>query len=419
MSSYEHQAAQPHQQEKHEHQKSFDILASVNNFRRDIASFGQVLPETREQSRNEELSYLVEGAERASRTEFRLRREGGHLVYFRDGQWRPYQMMLETGLTVARNEAVADHRKSFLYQAAERDWEYGLKMQSLRPGDSVIWDSRYPYNVEAHYGPEFMREVGMNPDRKMGFMYRAYCLEDDSVVLETQTVDNSDDEAFDAALTVPRYDAAVDLDTLVRTYDGTLRKKYGKTYYAGREGESSHNAWQDIVVHHQDLAEYLLQGIETIAMQALFGEELEHAVKQHIYGVWAAFKSRLDRQSTQIIPTALTPGIAGRVMLEQEVRGALNTFAREGRQMIGCGGAVKVFDKQLGSPTALFAADPADVFSAIFGQKKSETYKFDKKMFCVVCQTPPTKQEQKLQSKKMCGPCGICKACDKKLSKKS
>jgi hypothetical protein len=37
-------------------------------------------------------------------------------------------------------------------------------------------------------------------------------------------------------------------------------------------------------------------------------------------------------------------------------------------------------------------------------------YKFDKKMFCVVCQEPPKKGEEM----KECGPCGLCRTCDKK-----
>jgi hypothetical protein len=49
-----------------------------------------------------------------------------------------------------------------------------------------------------------------------------------------------------------------------------------------------------------------------------------------------------------------------------------------------------------------------------YGNQTDETteYAFSKRMFCVKCQKPP----KKAAVKKLCGPCGICKSCDLKLS---
>jgi len=47
--------------------------------------------------------------------------------------------------------------------------------------------------------------------------------------------------------------------------------------------------------------------------------------------------------------------------------------------------------------------------------KKEANYKFDKLMHCVVCQAPPKKGD----TKKMCGPCGICLDCDTKIRAKT
>ena len=59
-----------------------------------------------------------------------------------------------------------------------------------------------------------------------------------------------------------------------------------------------------------------------------------------------------------------------------------------------------------------------DIFSAEsvlsengYGNKtdEKESYGFDSFQYCVVCQAPPDKNEKK----KMCGPCGLCRTCDK------
>lgn len=97
-------------------------------------------------------------------------------------------------------------------------------------------------------------------------------------------------------------------------------------------------------------------------------------------------------------------------MLEQEVAGAFRQFAREGRVLVGCGGSVSMLEGE----ENILKAEGKDVFDAVFGEK-NETYKFDKNMYCVVCQAPPKHGEQK----KKCGPCGICKDCDRAFKNKS
>jgi hypothetical protein len=58
-----------------------------------------------------------------------------------------------------------------------------------------------------------------------------------------------------------------------------------------------------------------------------------------------------------------------------------------------------------------------ELAQAGYGNQTNESsyYKFDKKMFCVVCQAPPKEKA----AKKLCGPCGICKGCDSKLKRKA
>ena len=394
--------------------KSFDLAANVRDMRHDIDCYGYVLPETREQVGNEQLSYLAEGSDRAARTTFVLRREGDELVYFADGQWVPYSTMLKTGLKVAEAEAMIDSRRRFLAEWAQNDLYHYSQIRRLRPGDLYIWSSSYAHHEEALYGTAFMQECGLVPDRKMGFLYRAYCQADGMVVLESQTVDRSDDEAFANALDMAELDPEADLDVLVRAYDSVLMKKYGGFFYAGRRSaELNENAWQQITAN-RDLVEYLLNGLEGIARTALPDHELEYETKRHIYGVWALFKKRLEGTARPITFMAGDEAsyLAAQIRLTFEVGNAYQEFVTQGRPLIGCGGAITMSNGE----SDVMSMSSKDVFSSIFGNKGGEEkYNFDKKMYCVVCQAPPKGKEPK----KLCGPCGICKKCDTKIKLKS
>ncbi|MGH7195593.1 MAG: hypothetical protein ACREGA_02325 [Candidatus Saccharimonadales bacterium] len=70
----------------------------------------------------------------------------------------------------------------------------------------------------------------------------------------------------------------------------------------------------------------------------------------------------------------------------------------------GCGGGSE--DDESGGT---FGKNPGS------NSSNNENYKFDKKMYCVVCQALPKSNE----AKKWCGPCGLCRPCDNRISKKS
>jgi len=391
--------------------RSFDVLASVNMLRYDLQYFGEVLPETQERVCDEELSYVTEGIDRASRTSFVLRREGDELVYFKQGEWQPYTGTLITGLEVARREAEEDPRKQFLADRAADDLVYGYRMRQLQPGQQLVWRSAYPAEEAARYGTEFIQSLGFKPDRQMGFIYRAYFADDGNLVLESQTVDRSDPEAFAAVEAALVHDPEADLDILTRIYDGTLVKKHGGRFYAGRrEAEMNENVWNQ-VRQHQDLIGFYLQRLEEIAGLELRSDELELVVKRERYGFWAALSKRLER--SPMIPEQRSyqfhgdPGQYARLAFEQSQ--AFGEFVSKGRMLVGCGGVTFLQGEQ-----AIMDASPEDVFKSVFGDRE-EGYKFDKKMHCVVCQAPPEEKAPK----KWCGPCGICKLCDTKIQAKN
>lgn len=346
--------------------RSFDPLASVDMYRFDLERFGQILPETRQRVCDEELSFLAEGVDRQARTPFVLRRDDDRLQYFDKGEWRPYQNMLWTGLMVAEQEAAEDPRLGFLAERAFADRQHGSSMETLKPGEKYAWHAAYPKREEALYGKRFMQARGFQTDREMGFLYLATGLEDGSVLLESQTVDRSDEEAFAAAMSMSDH-PEVGLDEMTRAYDDVLEAKLGGEFHAGRRDvEIQENVWQTIQ-NQRDLISYFLDGIEDIAQQPLPRSLLEAKAKKHTYGVWAAFKKRIDRQHV-FVPEPSQGAIINPCVyhqVAQEVQLAFHDFARQGKVLIGCGGAISM----LSGEQIILDASPEDVFSAIFGNK--------------------------------------------------
>lgn len=409
------------EQPAHEQLTSFDTLASVDLMQFDLQRFGRINPETRQRVYDDELSSIAEGVDRAAYTTFVLPRQDGQLVYQAHGGPRPYGLMLEDGLQAARNDAARDWRKAFLVEWARRDQLIGRQMNMLRPGQQLTWHNAYPHDVARRHGTEFLKkECGLMPERQMGFIYRARCLADGSVQLESHTVDRSDPDAFAAVEFMAGYDPDVDVEALVRAYDGTLRKKYGGRFYAGRRGaERTENAWAEITRQH-DLISYFLDGLERLAAAGLPRAILRTRVEQHTYGVWKAFKNRLQSGDGAPKDTPLDAH-AAEALIAREVNQAFQQARAAGDIKAGCGGAI-AFGPD--GPT-----DPLATFDAIFGRATAgepkldipegkPNYKFDKRMYCVVCQAPPSWRERHSASKKMCGPCGICKGCDVKLRAK-
>ena len=357
-------AEQPY---KTEQQKSFDPLASVRMLRYDLDHFGQVLPETRGRVCDEELSYLVEGVDKAALTRFVIRREDEDLVYFDRGKWKPYLSTLVTGLETAKQEAADDPRRQFLADNAVDDLQHGYDLLRLQPGEQKAWHSAYAHKEEVLYGKEFIEDCGMIPHREMAFLYLATCLEDGNILLESQTVDRSDDDAFAAVYEARADNPQLDMDGMVAVYDGVLHDKHGGHFFAGRrESEKHENAWDEIH-KHRELIEFHLNRLEEIATTDLPLHLLERIAKQHLIGVWASFKKRLDGNtvsysSDNFVYVSHQQDAFLHQLLYAEVQSNFKDFASRGEVLVGCGGAIRV---QSGE-TDIMGADASDVFSSIF-----------------------------------------------------
>jgi hypothetical protein len=390
------EAAQPRAEEV---QKSFDVTASVKLFKYDLDTRDEIQASTRERVYDEELSRLAEAVDRAARTSFVLGRQEGRLVYFDKGDWRPYAGTLITGLNVAKKEAEQDPRREFLADRAADDLINGYKLEGLKPGQQHVWYSPYPKEQEVLYGRQFVQSSGFIPDRQMGFLYHALCQEDGSVVLESQTVDRSDKDAFLYVMKTAEHDPEISLDAMTANFDFVLREKQGGYFFAGRrDSEQQENAWLTIKAH-RDLIEYHLNELARLASLDITDSELEDFTRIHTIGVWKAFKNRIDNPSAYISSGSIDGKQAYLAdNIPNEVREAYNQVVLSGEVMIGCGGSLEA------------SKTDKDIFDSIFGNKTNEKYGFNIKMFCNACQAPPDKGE----SKKYCGPCGLCRNCDVK-----
>jgi hypothetical protein len=280
------------------------------------------------------------------------------------------------------------------------------KFRALQPGQQYSWYSPYAHREEALYGEQFIDDCGLVSARKMGFIYQATGQEDGSVLLESQTVDNSDEDAFEAVEEMMESNPEADLDDLT-----------GEYYFAGRrDTDRRENAWEAIS-QHQQLVDYHLNGLERIAALQLPRAELRITAKKHVYGVWAAFKKRMD--GTAWVPQSMfvesPPNydvknyVANRPTTEwqvaQEVRYAYHDFAKKGEVMVGCGGSISAS----GETTDIMDASPKDVFASIFGKnsKSDDDCEFMSKE-CPECHVKNV--WTKVTKHRISGSCGCSKA---------
>lgn len=371
----EHTGETIHKPEK----KHFDLLASVRRYEYDSIHFGHITEPTKEQVLNEELSYIAEGLNRVLKTSFTLDRDkDGSLRFAASGGSRPYKELLDNGIEAAVLASNEDGRKKFLVTRAMNDHWHGQILNQLRPGQSYVWVSPYDQAVEDLYGAEFLSNEGFFPERKMGFIYRAYGLEDGSIDIVSQTTDNSDLDAYMAVLDKASTTPDGDMSLLLAVYDGVLAEKYGRRFVAGKPLEEAKACKVDVwsfILSQSDLIDYLHTGLVSIAHSTI--EDKTDAVKLHIYGVWAVFKERLDKyEGRQTYPTVrqqeeqmthLTymtntePVALIQQSIQKEVEQARQRFIERGEIIRGCGGVIKIH-----SESSLFLADAQSVFESIF-----------------------------------------------------
>lgn len=354
----------------HENQlQVFDILASVDMARFDLDERGYIAPETKQRILDEELTLIVEGVDRPHRTTFVIKNINGQLSYFDQGQWRPYISLLYKGFMAAEQLASSDYHYDFQAQRASDELKEGYAMQGLEPGQSLVVCRRYPKNVELMFGKKILEDIGYQPDRQMGFISLATKQLNGDVVLISQSVDNSNEDAFKLVEQAAE-DGIYDIDILLNIYDEVLSSVLSQSCRAGRLPIKQHEDAWNLLQTNQDLAEFLFTEIEKLALSLLPRSELLDAKKRLTYGVWAAFKKRLDysnvthgnaqfgyEQSKKL--HSLINAHQHHNQLDMEVRVAFQEASAKGEVLLACGGSIG----------GIMDANTNDVRDMIFGGK--------------------------------------------------
>lgn len=325
----------------------------------------------------------------------------GHELYARDGS----SMRLEFEKGLEQADRIADRNPNLAFEVRRRRAEIDeyhdmRKMAEGRLPNTMVVVSDFPAELmdsSADIG-------GYNVERKQTFL-RVLAWDGNRMRMYSQTLDGSNRVGLEAIyqslgrtprpgeLLSQRLHVELDateqdflVDKLVAVYDQQLSQQYGGSWRAGRQDNNRLNTY-DFVRQQHDLIQYALQ-------QKRRGE-------LHLYGVAASLEARFQR-NLQLQPEAVISRYDNPFHnLGQEIIQASLQARTMGRIFSACG-------VSLGGEAGL----AEQLETAGYGNKSdAETrYKFDKKMYCVDCQAPPEKDAKP----KWCGPCGLCRSCDKK-----
>ena len=190
------------------------------------------------------------------------------------------------------------------------------------------------------------------------------------------------------------------VDILRDTYDRSLYQQFGGQWHAGIRNTSNEfiTNTAEFVSAQKDLID--------LFVDAKMAKSPD--IEKMLYGLAATVEARLEKSfqpEVIIMKSTIDYQTTDRQYLYVEVEQATQQAIQKGKPYNGCGMTIKMDNSTEGQ-----------LQESGYGNKSTpETkYEFNKKMYCVVCQALPKKGE----IKKPCGPCGICRNCDKKLGGK-
>jgi len=326
----------------------------------------------------------------------------GHEVYGHDGT--PLKQVFGKGLTEA--ESIVRTGPNLLFELRRRRLELGEynDMLALAKGDAsntLIVVSDFPaelMDAKADVG-------GYNVTRKQTMLRVITKASDGTLKIRTQSLDGSDRAGLEAVYgamgqrplpvellgqrmqcDLADADQALIIEHLMGAYDRSMASQYGGQWYAGRPGVKPET--YNFVCRQVDL------------LQSFLGQSSH--TEADMYNLAAACRARFEAGMTPMVNILRANFDPSRI--QNELMQAGSNARAEGKVFSACGST-------LGDR----ATTTQGLEDAGYGNKTKagENYSFDKKMHCVVCQKPPKKGE----SKKPCGPCGICKGCDSKFKK--
>ncbi len=344
---------------------------------------------------DDKTTWLAEVLDGQMRTTFEYNFDGYDL-YSRDGG--SLKAVFKDSLRDAERLAVRRPQLAFelrrrLIESDELDCMLAMARDEL-PNTMVVISDFPPELMDA------MADVGgYNVKRKQTMMRVIRKTRDGRIVMQSQSLDGSDRTALEAIynsldfqpqagellgqrmhLELDEVDQEFLSDQLMGTYDRSLSNQYGGEWRAGRRPVETLNTYEFVCAQTDLLAAYN------------YLEESGHTNTGTLYNLAAALQVRLNRYRQ--VPGAQIEQ-ADLLNLIAEMNGSGERARALGINFSGCGETLTAQE---------------EIKEQGFGNKTNESteYKFDKKMYCVTCQSPPKEGE----AMKMCGPCGICQPCD-------
>lgn len=372
-------------------------------------------PFEREQRRyNDVVTWLSEVLDGNMRTTFEYNFDG-HEIYSQDG----------SALSPIFNEAVKD-AENLANEKPNLAFELRRRLIEKEELEDVFAMARdetpNTLIVVSDFPPELMEASedvgGYNIARKQTMLRVITKNSDGKIKMVSQTLEGSNRAALEAIfehfgfapedgeLLGQRMKIELDgteqeflVDELVGVYDRKLASQFGGAWRAGWNipAERAYANTYDFVITQEDLLDSYLSN---------------KSDNQIFYGLAAAMNNRFEkflrgdlnnsRPASLFTPRELPTPEAEMLFYAREA-------SLSGKVFSGCGISLGSNPQKMSGEQGLKEQG--------YGNKldQKDDYKFDKKMYCVVCQTPPKKEE----TKKMCGPCGICRTCDNKLKTKS
>lgn len=368
--------------------------------------------------RNDTITWLAEALDDSMRTSFDYHFDGQEL-YAEDGG--VMGEVFESSISAAKQ--IAELNPNLLFELRRRIIEYGEYQDMLAMAKGELPNTMV---VVSDFPEELMKAEesigGYNASRKQTMLRVISKQGDGHLKMITQSLDGSNREALEAIyqqLDVPLPKAGElleqrmhinrdspeawqnkQVDDLRDAYDLSLSRQFGGNWYAGIRKSSNNfvDNTAEFASDQKDLIDWFVKAKMSDSEEA---EKLR-------YSLIATVDARLQRSfqpEVIIMKSTIDYQPTAHQYLHVEVEQATQQAIQKHKTYDGCGMTVKmenVIEGQLKE-------------SGYGNKTNTETkYSFNKKMHCVVCQAPPKKGE----TKKACGPCGICRPCDKKLGGK-
>lgn len=359
---------------------------------------------------NDEATWLAEALYGSMRSEFEFEYDGEDLVAV-DG--RRLGPIFDTAITDAKEMVQSSPNLLFELRRRIVEHEEYAEMLAMAQGHGpniMIVVSDFPEELMSS-----SEDVGGYNAKRKQAMVRVITRDNDGVIkIRSQSLDKSDRQSLEKiyasfgvvpedgellgqriSLDLPEQWQAPLVDSIRDTYDQELTEQFDGTWFAGIAIGDVYRkqSTYDFVVQQRDVLEWLTENIQAQPAKA----------SQFRYNAAALIEKRYTSEND--IKKVILSSEYIALNIDAMARQAGNAAKQEGKTYSGCG---------MSLASGEIAENQID--DAGYGNKTEadESYSFNKVMHCVVCQSPPKKGE----GKKNCGPCGICKSCDKKLGGK-